>query len=77
MLVIQGGGMSLKRCRLTEKQQDKLLEFLVGEMPVRTAADLAGEIEAGESDFGGVRKGKRGRGGRVYTKTIPMPGPRP
>lgn len=52
--------MSLKRCRLTEKQQDKLLEFLVGEMTVRTAADLAGEIEAGESDFGGVRKGKRG-----------------
>lgn len=64
--------MSLKRCRLTEKQQDKLLEFLVGEMTVRTAADLAGE-----SDFGGVRKGKRGRGGRVYTKMIPMPGPRP
>lgn len=83
--------MRLKRCRLTEKQQDKLLEFFVGEMTARTAADLAGEIEADESDFGGVRKGKRRRGaagkapvfgilkrgGRVYTKTIPMPVPRP
>lgn len=34
--------MKLKRCRLTEKQQDKLLEFFVGEMTARTAADLAG-----------------------------------
>ncbi len=34
--------MRLKRCRLTEKQQDRLLEFFVGEMTARTAADLAG-----------------------------------
>jgi len=34
--------MKLKRCRLTEKQQDRLLEFFVGEMTARTAADLAG-----------------------------------
>ena len=46
---------------------------------------LAGEVEADESSFGGVRKGKRGRGaagkiavfgllkrnGRVYTAIIP------
>ena len=34
--------MKLTRCRLTEKQQDKLLEFFAGEMTARTAADLAG-----------------------------------
>jgi len=34
--------MKLKRCRLTEKQQDRLVEFFVGEMTVRTAADLVG-----------------------------------
>ena len=34
--------MKLKRCRLTGKQQDRLLEFFVGEMTARTAADLAG-----------------------------------
>jgi len=34
--------MNLKRCRLTEKKQDRLLEFFVGEMTARTAADLAG-----------------------------------
>jgi len=34
--------MKLKRCRLTEKKQDRLLEFFVGEMTARTAADLAG-----------------------------------
>ena len=34
--------MKLKRCRLTEKQQGRLLEFFVGEMTARTAADLAG-----------------------------------
>ena len=34
--------MKLKRCRLTEKHQDRLLEFFVGEMTARTAADFAG-----------------------------------
>ena len=34
--------MKLKGCRLTEKQQDRLVEFFVGEMTVRTAADLVG-----------------------------------
>ncbi len=34
--------MKLKRCRLTEKQQGRLLEFFVGEMTARTAADLVG-----------------------------------
>ena len=34
--------MKLKRCRLTEKQQDRLLEFFVGEMTARTVAELAG-----------------------------------
>jgi len=34
--------MKLKRCRLTEKQQDRLVEFFVGEMTARTAADLVG-----------------------------------
>ena len=34
--------MKLKRCRLTEKQQDRLHEFFVGEMTARTAADLVG-----------------------------------
>ena len=34
--------MKLKRCRSTKKQQDRLLEFFVGEMTARTAADLVG-----------------------------------
>ena len=34
--------MKLKRCRLTDKQQHRLLEFFVGEMTARTAADLVG-----------------------------------
>lgn len=34
--------MRLKRCRLTEKKQERLLEFFVGEMTARTAADLVG-----------------------------------
>ena len=34
--------MRLKRCRLREKQQERLLEFFVGEMTARTAADLVG-----------------------------------
>jgi transposase-like protein len=34
--------MNLKHCYLTEKQRDKLLEFLVGEMTVRTVTDPVG-----------------------------------
>ncbi len=34
--------MRLKHCRLTEKKQARLLEFFVGEMTARTAADLVG-----------------------------------
>jgi transposase len=84
--------MGLKRCRLRDKDQRKLLEFFVAEVTARAAADLmgiqvntaalfyrkiriviaekleadasefCGEIELDESYFGGVRKGKRGRG---------------
>jgi len=106
--------MGLKRCRLKDRDQRKLLEFFVAEVTARAAADLmgiqvntaalfyrkiriviaekleaeasefAGEIELDESYFGGVRKGKRGRGaqgkvpvfgilkrgGKVYTQVI-------
>jgi len=106
--------MSLKRCRLRDKEQKRLLEFFVLEVTARAAADLmgiqantaalfyhkvremitgnleieasefGGEIELDESYFGGVRKGKRGRGaagkvpvfgrlkrgGKVYTQVI-------
>lgn len=85
--------MGLKRCRLRDSVQQKLLEFFVAEVTARTAADLmglqvntaalfyrkirliiaeqleaesaefSGEIELDESYFGGIRKGKRGRGG--------------
>ncbi len=34
--------MRLKHCRLMEKKQERLLEFFVGEMTARTAADLVG-----------------------------------
>ena len=34
--------MKLKRCRLSEKQQGRLLEFFIAEVTARTAADLAG-----------------------------------
>src|ERR1700722_16935669 len=34
--------MHVSRCRLTEKQQDRLAEFFVGGVTARTAADLAG-----------------------------------
>ena len=84
--------MGLKRCRLRDSAQRKLLEFFVAEVTARTAADLmgiqvntaalfyrkirmliaeqletesaefSGEIELDESYFGGIRKGKRGRG---------------
>ena len=62
------------------------LRELIAENLVADAPDLmAGEIEVDESYFGGVRKGKRGRGaagkipvfgllkrgGRVYAVTIP------
>jgi transposase len=62
------------------------LRELIAERLAADAPDLmAGEIEVDESYFGGVRKGKRGRGaagkipvfgllkrgGRVYTVTIP------
>ncbi|MBL4664611.1 MAG: IS1595 family transposase [Nitrospinaceae bacterium] len=106
--------MGLKRCRLRDSVQRKLLEFFVAEVTARTAADLmdiqvntaalfyrkirliiaeqleaeasdfSGEIELDESYFGGIRKGKRGRGaagkvpvfgilkrgGKVYTQII-------
>jgi len=106
--------MGLKRCRLRDSEQRKLLEFFVAEVTARAAADLmglqvntaalfyrkiriviagkleedasefGGEIELDESYFGGVRKGKRGRGaqgkvpvfgilkrgGKVYTQVI-------
>jgi hypothetical protein len=32
----------LTRCRLTEKQQNRWLEFFVAEVMARTAADFAG-----------------------------------
>ena len=106
--------MGLKRCKLRDSVQRKLLEFFVAEVTARTAADLmslqvntaalfyrkirliiaqqleaeasefSGEIELDESYFGGIRKGKRGRGaagkvpvfgilkrgGKVYTQII-------
>lgn len=106
--------MGLKRCKLKDSVQRKLLEFFVAEVTARTAADLmgiqvntaalfyrkirmniakqleadalefSGEIELDESYFGGIRKGKRGRGsagkvpvfgilkrgGKVYTQII-------
>ena len=34
--------MKLKRCRIKENQQNRLLEFFVAEVTARTAADLAG-----------------------------------
>jgi transposase len=83
--------MGLKRCRISKKQQLRLLELFVAEVTARTAADLTGlhrnsaalfyhklrlliadkisevdpefgAFEADESYFGGVRKGRRGRG---------------
>jgi len=106
--------MGLKRCKLKDRDQRKLVKYFVLEVTARAAADLmgiqvntaalfyrkiriviaekleveasefAGEVELDESYFGGVRKGKRGRGaagkvpvfgilkrgGRVYTQII-------
>ena len=63
----------------------RLREVIACELEQEGLAMFAGEIEVDESYFGGVRKGKRGRGaagiipvfgllkrgGRVYTKIIP------
>ncbi|MCI5047965.1 MAG: IS1595 family transposase [Aquisalinus sp.] len=60
------------------------LRLLISEKLTEEAQDLAGEVEVDESYFGGVRKGKRGRGaagkvpvfgllkrgGRVYTIAV-------
>ncbi len=83
--------MAISRCRISKKQQIKLLELFVAQVTARTAAELTAvhrntaalyyhklrqciaakmaEIEpelavfeCDESYFGGVRKGKRGRG---------------
>jgi hypothetical protein len=37
-----GGGMKLKHCRQTEKQQDCLPKSFVGDMMAGTVADLVG-----------------------------------
>ncbi len=68
--------MKLTRCKLSKKLQLKLLEFF------KELFD--GKIELDESYFGGIRKGKRGRGaggkvavfgllkhnGKVYTFVV-------
>lgn len=60
----------------------RLRQLIASKLP---SYDLSGEVEADESDFGGVRKGKRGRaaagkvlvfgllkrGGKVFTAIIP------
>lgn len=106
--------MGIRRCKLSNKIQKRLLEFFVLETTARSAANVLGmqantaalfyqkvrqliaehivddmpfdgEIEVDESYFGGVRKGKRGRGaagkvpvfgllkrgGKVYTAIVP------
>jgi len=106
--------MSMRKSRLSQSKQERLIEHFVAGTTARCAADLVGvnfktaayfyhrlreiiclateeetpftgEIEVDESYFGGVRKGKRGRGaagkvpvfgilkrgGRVYTQVIP------
>jgi transposase len=107
--------MGLNRCKLSRKQQSRLVEFFVLEVTARSAASVLGiqpntaalyyrklrqliveqlamvehevfdgAVELDESYFGGVRKGKRGRGaagkvvvfgllkrgGKVYAKVI-------
>ena len=83
--------MAINRCRISRKQQLKLVELFVAQVTARTAAELAvvhrnsaalyyhklrqciavrmaevepelAVFECDESYFGGVRKGKRGRG---------------
>ena len=107
--------MGLNRCKLSRKQQSRLVEFFVLEVTARSAASVLGiqpntaalyyrklrqliveqlamvehevfdgAVELDESYFGGVRKGKRGRGaagkvvvfgllkrgGKVYAKVV-------
>ena len=107
--------MGLNRCKLTRKQQSRLVEFFVLEVTARSAASVLGiqpntaalyyrklrqliveqlamvehevfdgAVELDESYFGGVRKGRRGRGaagkvvvfgllkrgGKVYAKVV-------
>ena len=68
--------MKITRCKLSKKLQLKLIEFF--------KEFFDGEIELNESYFGGIRKGKRGRGaggktavfgllkrnGKVYTFVV-------
>ena len=104
----------MRKSRLSQHKQNKLIELFVAGVTARTAAELVnvnkntatfyfhrlrlliyqnsphlemfeGEVEADESYFGGVRKGKRGRGaagkvavfgllkrnGKVYTVAVP------
>ena len=106
--------MDMRKSRLSQYKQDRLIEHFVSGSTARTAAKLvnvnrktaayyfhrlreiivlktkneatlSGEFEVDESYFGGIRKGKRGRGaagkvpvfgilkrgGRVYTQIIP------
>ena len=107
--------MGLNRCKLSRKQQSRLVEFFVLEVTARSAASVLGiqpntaalyyrklrqliveqlamvehevfdgAVELDESYFGGVRKGRRGRGaagkvvvfgllkrgGKVYAKVV-------
>ena len=106
--------MYVRHCKLSAKEQFRLMEYFVAGTPARAAADLVGvhrnsairffhklrtkialnqqnlseqfcgKIELDESYFGGVRKGKRGRGaagkvpvfgilkrgGKVYTQVV-------
>jgi transposase len=107
-------GIVMRKSRLSQSKQDRLMEHFVAGTTARCAADLVGvnfktaayyyhrlreiiclatreetpftgEIEVDESYFGGIRKGKRGRGaagkvpvfgilkrgGKVYTQVIP------
>ena len=103
----------MRKSRLSQHKQNKLIELFVAGVTARTASELVnvnkntavyyfhrlrlliyqtslhlemfeGEIEADESYFGGIRKGKRGRGaadkvavfgllkrnGKVYTVVV-------
>ena len=92
--------MGMRKSRLSKEKQERLMEHFVSGSTARCASELvnvnkntaaeedapfSGENEVDESYFGGVRKGKRGRGaagkipvfgllkrgGRVYAKVIP------